>query len=97
MLKVFYVDEHLLRQENTLNFVKGGGGKPSALKQEYIDFYKSLHIDRSAVHTANAAKVHAASVIQHRKYNALPEFLARAADWRNGDGYVSQIASDAVR
>ncbi len=93
MLKVFYVDENWIRQKNTLNFVKGGGGKPSALKQEYIDFYKSLHIDRSA----NAAKVHAASVIQHRKYNALPEFLARAADWRNGDGYASQIASDAVR
>ena len=47
---------------------------------------------------------HAASVIlynstqcDNRAYNALPEVLARAADWRNGDRYVGQIASDAVK
>ena len=40
---------------------------------------------------------HAASVQQHAAYNALPEVLAHAAEWRNGDGYVGQIARDAGR
>ena len=40
---------------------------------------------------------HAASVQQHAAYNALPEVLVHAAEWRNGDGYVGQIARDAVR
>ena len=40
---------------------------------------------------------HAASVKQTAAYNARPEVLARAAEWRNGDGYVGRIASDAVR
>ncbi len=33
----FFVDEHWLRQENTLNLVKGGGGKPSAMDRERAD------------------------------------------------------------
>ena len=40
---------------------------------------------------------HDASVKQNAAYNARPEVLARAAEWRNGDGYVGQIARDAVR
>jgi hypothetical protein len=33
----FFVDEHWLQQENTLNLVKGGGGKPSAVERERAD------------------------------------------------------------
>jgi hypothetical protein len=33
----FFVDEHWLRQENTLNLVKGGGGKPCAMDRELAD------------------------------------------------------------
>ena len=40
---------------------------------------------------------HDASVKQNAAYNARPEVLARAAEWRNGDGYAGRIASDAVR
>ncbi len=30
----FFVDEHWLKQENTLNLVKGGGAEPSAVDRE---------------------------------------------------------------
>ncbi len=44
----FFVDEHWLQQENTLNLVKGGGGKPSDVDRERADGLVASWIGRQS-------------------------------------------------
>jgi hypothetical protein len=53
----FFVDEHWLRQENTLNLVRGGGVKPSAVDRERADGFVANWIGRQSASWRQQAEI----------------------------------------
>lgn len=87
---------HRANPNAEFNLTLGGGGR---LEEGNVVYYLRVHACSETLPQLKNedSDFHAASVQQNAAYNARPDVIARAAEWRNDDGYAGRIASDAVR